>query len=299
MDSGSHWLRPCSSDEECGGDGLSCLCGLCTQDCNATSACDAYGEAVACVAPDALTGTECGAGAPAGMCAATCEAPADCPDSNTFDCQTGLCTALVPPAVCAESDCGPAPGMPNTLCEDGVTMAGPTGRCLATPEGGCGWEITECPPPDDATGCTWEDCPDPAPGAPNFVCADGTLGGPACLPDPDTGCAWQIVECDPATGGGTDCTTEECGLAPGMPNWECADGTVAGPACMADADGVCGWQVLECPDGAAACDESACGPAPGMPNTLCPDGETVAGPTGRCLQTAEGTCGWEIVQCPE
>ena len=31
-------------------------------------------------------------------------------------------------AVCDESDCGAHPGMPNYLCDDGVTMAGP-GSC--------------------------------------------------------------------------------------------------------------------------------------------------------------------------
>jgi hypothetical protein len=34
--------------------------------------------------------------------------------------------------------------MPNYVCEDG-TRAGPTGRCLRSSEGHCGWEIRECP----------------------------------------------------------------------------------------------------------------------------------------------------------
>jgi hypothetical protein len=46
---------------------------------------------------------------------------------------------------CSAPDaCGPALGMPNRLCDDGKTTAGPTGRCLD--KGGvCGWEIVECP----------------------------------------------------------------------------------------------------------------------------------------------------------
>lgn len=45
----------------------------------------------------------------------------------------------------APNACGPALGMPNRLCDDGKTMAGPTGRCLD--KGGvCGWEVVDCPP---------------------------------------------------------------------------------------------------------------------------------------------------------
>jgi hypothetical protein len=46
----------------------------------------------------------------------------------------------------------------------------------------------------------------------------------------------------------------------------------------------------------ATCDPTACGPSLGMPNWLCPDG-SVAGPTGRCLQSADGGCGWEVLDC--
>ena len=35
--------------------------------------------------------------------------------------------------------------MPNYLCPDGKTTAGPTGRCLRNADGKCGWEIIECP----------------------------------------------------------------------------------------------------------------------------------------------------------
>jgi hypothetical protein len=46
-----------------------------------------------------------------------------------------------------------------------------------------------------------------------------------------------------------------------------------------------------------ACDKSACGPQLGIPNQICSDGST-GGPTGRCLKSANGSCGWEIRQCP-
>lgn len=54
------------------------------------------------------------------------------------------------PSACGPTDCGPALGMPNHLCPDGKTTAGPTGVCKRSGEGTCGWEITECPA-DSAT----------------------------------------------------------------------------------------------------------------------------------------------------
>lgn len=45
------------------------------------------------------------------------------------------------------------------------------------------------------------------------------------------------------------------------------------------------------------CDKAECGPQLGLPNWTCSDG-TVGGPTGRCLKGPNGTCGWEINDCP-
>jgi hypothetical protein len=45
---------------------------------------------------------------------------------------------------CAESECGPRMGMPAEQCPDG-SIGGNTGRCLRRPDGGCGWEVRECP----------------------------------------------------------------------------------------------------------------------------------------------------------
>ena len=47
-------------------------------------------------------------------------------------------------AQCAEDECGPHPGMPNYLCPDGVTIAGP-GDCIHNAAGQCYWEIITCP----------------------------------------------------------------------------------------------------------------------------------------------------------
>ncbi len=47
--------------------------------------------------------------------------------------------------VCGDSDCGPVPGLPNYMCEDGVTVAGPTGECEIQENDECGWTIVRCP----------------------------------------------------------------------------------------------------------------------------------------------------------
>ena len=47
-------------------------------------------------------------------------------------------------AQCAEDECGSPPMMPNYLCSDGETMAGP-GDCNQNAAGQCYWEIITCP----------------------------------------------------------------------------------------------------------------------------------------------------------
>jgi hypothetical protein len=48
---------------------------------------------------------------------------------------------------------------------------------------------------------------------------------------------------------------------------------------------------------AEVCSPAACGPQLGRPNDSCEDGST-AGPTGRCLRADDGTCAWEVLECP-
>ena len=47
-------------------------------------------------------------------------------------------------AECTLDECGPPPMMPNYLCSDGVTVAGP-GDCIQNAAGQCYWEIITCP----------------------------------------------------------------------------------------------------------------------------------------------------------
>ena len=56
--------------------------------------------------------------------------------------------------MCSDEDCGPALGMPNYLCDDGVTTADPQAEMQDSGE--CGWTIVECPDPADP--CDDLDC---------------------------------------------------------------------------------------------------------------------------------------------
>ena len=47
-------------------------------------------------------------------------------------------------AQCTVEECGPPPMMPNYLCADGITWAGP-GDCIQNETGQCYWEIIYCP----------------------------------------------------------------------------------------------------------------------------------------------------------
>jgi hypothetical protein len=76
---------------------------------------------------------------------------------------------------CDKSACGPQLGLPNQICSDGST-GGPTGRCLKNANGGCGWEIRECP--GDGSGG------DAAGGAAGTGgAASGPCGGKTCSVD--------------------------------------------------------------------------------------------------------------------
>jgi hypothetical protein len=97
----------------------------------------------------------------------------------------------------------------------------------------------------------------------------------------------HVTLCDPASCDGPN--------PYGAPNYECPDGTIAGPACIEADDGTCGWGIIECP-GDDACSTEECGPAPGVPSQLCDDG-SIAGPA--CSRDESGACGWTITECPE
>ena len=138
--------------------------------------------------------------------------------------------------------------------------------------------------------CPIYQCPctkpvDPTTGAPPPAATDVGYCGcttPNCKANEEIVCAKQDVcggpcTCQPARG---TCTTDAtCG---------------AGERCDLSA---CRLPPAPAAATAPTCDTAKCGPQLGIPNQICPDGST-AGPTGRCLLHADGSCGWEVTSCP-
>ncbi len=50
----------------------------------------------------------------------------------------------------------------------------------------------------------------------------------------------------------SSCSLQDCGLAPGMPNWQCPNGSIAGPSCERLPDHRCGWLIRQCPVGSSS-----------------------------------------------
>lgn len=74
-DSSTHWLRRCGADDQCGG--LSCVCGVCSTECSASSECAGLGSNAVC-APSAISACVTGAGSAPRLCDQTCEQDQDC-----------------------------------------------------------------------------------------------------------------------------------------------------------------------------------------------------------------------------
>ena len=113
--------------------------------------------------------------------------------------------------------------------------------------------------------------------------------------------------CKPEVGGRHDddgpCTARECGPMPGAPNYQCEDGSLAGPGpCERLADGRCGYTFRTCPDGESDSAQETCG---GIAGLVCPsDGyfcnyEPAAGGQGcdGTIADAAGVCQVQPTDC--
>lgn len=142
-----------------------------------------------------------------------------------------------------EEECGPAPGAPNFLCDDGVTTGGP-GPCQELEGGGCGYPIVECP-----ACCYGSEVPQCFEGA--SCCADGTWacndggGGSGC----ESGEGIECNCCDPAQADAMGCIEGASCCADGT--WACNDGD-GGSSCEADG-AVCSGGGNVCEDDGASC----------------------------------------------
>ena len=86
----THFLRFCD-DDTCG-DGMTCLCGVCTATCSSSSECGGLASGASCEASSA----SCGGGD--GVCDFTCDGAEDCAELGaSYACVSGSCRAGEPP----------------------------------------------------------------------------------------------------------------------------------------------------------------------------------------------------------
>jgi len=211
----------------------------------------------------------------------TCQPPATtCPPVCKIFCQYGN----VPDASgCPTCACNPPPSGGETCgpvcaiaCQYGNVLDAkgcPTCKCNPPPDpNGCGpvcaifceygnvLDAKGCPtcacnpPPGGGSTfptCAADKCAGPIPPVDSILCADGkTTAGPICVPVPDGVCAWTVLSCPDAPPPLPEtCPPEKCpGPIPPYVPYTCPDGrTIAGPRCVPDATGLCGWRVVNCP----------------------------------------------------
>jgi hypothetical protein len=180
--------------------------------CRSDSDCRTFADY--CAGCDCRALSICEKGPACSGAAVQCFADA-CLDNEAF-CDAGRCALRAPSAPCPPEKCGPQLGMPNSLCPDATTVAGPSGRCLTNVEGTCGWEIVQCP---DPSVCRSSPCSDGL----EWCTLSGECVHPACLSccDFGTACA-RAADCgSPAcatcSSGAQVCSSPECGwVVPGQ-----------------------------------------------------------------------------------
>ncbi|HET6279352.1 MAG TPA: hypothetical protein VFH73_00240 [Polyangia bacterium] len=212
-----------------------------------------------------------GAGGPVGkggsggavMCPPVCDI--FCANGNVRDANgCELCKCNPPPA-CQPVAC--KLGCPNGYKKDGngcdtCACNPPPNVCPAlgclpmcaygTKKDANGCETCQCNP---APTCSKDSC-GPAPGAPNYICPDGSVAGPVCTADANGKCGWKFVDCATVCPGvacanfcpnghlkdGKGCDT--CACAPVSMPGACA--SYGGDFASCNKDPACGWLAPGC-----------------------------------------------------
>lgn len=149
----THFLKSCSSSESDCGDGLSCVCGVCTVSCEDDQACASFPNAT-CVSPQSAN--QCGRSESVAHCDAVCRDDDDCAAVSPFHvCSDGACRTEAPapiptPSASSSGATGDAATEPNTGGDAGSmsdpTTAQETTQGAVTQPSGC--EHSEMSPND-------------------------------------------------------------------------------------------------------------------------------------------------------
>jgi hypothetical protein len=95
----THFLKTCSADESCG-NGLSCMCGVCTRACTDGEQCQGLPAAVCVTDP-----LNCSPDDPPNRCDVPCNVDADCtPVSDAHRCVANYCRTGAGPSACSTGE---------------------------------------------------------------------------------------------------------------------------------------------------------------------------------------------------
>lgn len=242
---------------------------------------------------------------------------ASCPDGQepVLDYSSDCCAHFTCQPVCQSAQAKTCPMTPAPVCPGGTKLWIGTAVEDCCPAYRCEPDGSACDPATGTCACD----------ATSVAC---TLALPYCGPNVQPVVVGQTADCCPVyqcpcvdATGVKQTDPSLCGCT--FPNCKAGEEVVCkgadscgGPCYCQPAQGSCTTDA-QCSSDArcdlsncllpptavpastgAACDPSACGPALGQPNKICPDGVNTSGPTGKCLSNPDGTCGWEIAQCP-
>ncbi|HEU5077104.1 MAG TPA: BPTI/Kunitz-type proteinase inhibitor domain-containing protein [Polyangiaceae bacterium] len=247
----THFLGLCAGDG-CG-DGLSCICGVCTVTCDPAASCGALNAKAICKAPSSSS-SSCDDDTQPSVCDVDCENDSECASlGSDYRCQAGVCR---PPGCVAEGrvyEKGETFDVDCNTCSCGANGAV---RCTLIDCGssceydGKSYDVGEDFPATD--GCNTCSCSEDG-----VLCSEIGCEGNTCEYD---GTTYDIGEEFPATDGCNTCSCSASGVA-------CTDAACAGNTCEYDGTtydigeefpATDGCNTCSCTADGVACTDAAC-----------------------------------------